>query len=316
MASEVDTLNRGVVSLVHCCQRVAAKHADAISSLGDMSYDLVKPILEGCSAETLLRLEKASPHLQQDTQEIWRALCFKRFPVPTERYREGESSRPNSWRSHYHALLKEEEQRLEAVGSRIRSQRLEADEGKKGREVKFIDRAPPQKRARWGPQPPKTLFQKTRSEASKIQKNMYTSRMIPPMPKGRDYRPPTTTSVGDLLPKPSSNCTNRVTVNTVIRRQSLSSTATATSAAPPSRSSSQAKPNTAPTTSQQFDSSVSTNNCHKPVGESHAQNKNTVTSSLSTTQSPPHPRPPISVKKDLMSTLFVPKHKAYSQRTK
>ncbi|KAJ8078988.1 hypothetical protein AAF712_013721 [Marasmius tenuissimus] len=318
MASEGDTLNRGVGSLVHLCQRVAVKHVDSITSLGDMNYDLVKPILEGCSAETLLRLEKASPHLQEDTQELWRTLCSKRFPVVTERYREGESSAPKSWRNHYYTLLKEEEQRLDAIGSKIRSQRLEADEGKKGREVKYIDRAPPLKRARWGPQPPKTLFQKTRSEASKIQKTMYTSRMIPPMPKGRDYRSSVSPAVGDLLPKPSPSYTNRVTVNTVIRRQSVSSAASTTSAAaaPVGGPPLQTNPKITSTTSQLTHTSGTTTSCHKPIDESHAHNKTPESPSPASTQFPPHLKPPNPMKKDLMATLFVPKHKAYSQRTK
>lgn len=47
-------------------------------------------------------------------------------------------------------LRKAEAKRLEEVGSRIRSQRREAEERKKEREVKFTDRMPPQKRSRGG----------------------------------------------------------------------------------------------------------------------------------------------------------------------
>lgn len=68
-----------VPTLVQYCQRVAAVHVDgpslrislpsrtdrdipAISSLGeDFRYDLVKPILERCNVDQLLRLEQASP---------------------------------------------------------------------------------------------------------------------------------------------------------------------------------------------------------------------------------------------------------------
>ncbi|KAF9265564.1 hypothetical protein L218DRAFT_146452 [Marasmius fiardii PR-910] len=310
MGTEGDSINRGVASLVQCCQRVAAKHADSISSLGDMSYDLVKPILEGCSAETLLRLEKASPHLQEETQEIWRDLCFKNYPVATERYREGESSCPQSWRNHHFVLVREEKERFEAVGSKIRTQRLEAAENKKGREVKFIERAPPQKRSRWNTvQPPKTLFQKTRSEASKLQRNIYSARMIPPMPKGKDYRP--TTGVGDLLPKPPTSYPSRVTVNTVIRRQPLS-TSTSTTFTPASVQSRSKGLSITPTSPPINSTPAIINDCK--LG--YTQNKNPSPSSNSPSKSPPLPKPPTPVKKDLMATLFVPKHRAYSQRTK
>ncbi|KAG7092654.1 hypothetical protein E1B28_008991 [Marasmius oreades] len=313
MVSGGDSLNRGVLSLVQCCQRVAAKHADSISSLGDMSYDLVKPILEGCSAETLLRLEKASPHFQEETQEIWRNICFRSYSKATERYREGESSSPKCWRNYYFVLVKEEKERLEAVGSKIRTQRLEAAENKKGREVKFIERAPPQKRSRWNTiQPPKTLFQKTRSEASKLQRNIYSARMIPPMPKGRDYRP--TTDAGDLLPKPPTSYTSRVTVN-IVRRQQPLSTAMSTAShlsCPPSAQAKSKELSITPTSPPIIASSVLTNDYR--LG--YTQNKNPPPSSNTHTQSPSLPKQPAPVKKDLMATLFVPKHKAYSQRTK
>lgn len=67
-----------VPTLVQYCQRVAAVHVDgssfphssdlvqqhipAISSLGDeLRYELVRPILQRCTVDQLLRLEQASP---------------------------------------------------------------------------------------------------------------------------------------------------------------------------------------------------------------------------------------------------------------
>lgn len=73
-----------VPTLVQYCQRVAAVHVDgrwfglsalcirtqrhtAISSLGDeLRYDLVKPILERCTVDQLLRLEQASEVCNHD----------------------------------------------------------------------------------------------------------------------------------------------------------------------------------------------------------------------------------------------------------
>lgn len=47
-------------------------------------------------------------------------------------------------------LERAEARRIEEIGSKIRSQRLEAEERKKEREVKFTDRLPPPKRSRTG----------------------------------------------------------------------------------------------------------------------------------------------------------------------
>lgn len=95
-----------------------------------------------------------------------------------------------------------EAKRFEEIGSRIRSQRLEAEERKREKETKFTSDLPPAKRARgctcvdhriftqWlipslcsgnGAAQPKSLFQKTRTEASKVQKSMFGPQMRPPM---------------------------------------------------------------------------------------------------------------------------------------
>jgi elongin-A len=98
MTTDLETSNRRIPTLVTLCQRgeddrlhrktdrlhpltVASTHVDcmcrrsriipgsnsciAITGLGDdLTYPLVKPILERCSAEQLLRLEHASPVCQ------------------------------------------------------------------------------------------------------------------------------------------------------------------------------------------------------------------------------------------------------------
>ncbi|THU82896.1 hypothetical protein K435DRAFT_439714 [Dendrothele bispora CBS 962.96] len=312
MSSDADPSGRRISSLVQYCQRVASNHIDSISSLGELPYSLVKPILERCTAEQLLRLEYNTPHLARDTEEIWRALCFRLYPTSVERYQDDV---PESWRTEYTVLEEEEAQRLEAAANRLRTQRLQAEERKKEREVKFTDRVPPAKRARpWGAPPqPKTLFQKTRSEASKIQKNMYTARMIPPMPKAKDYRitkPPNVafSSTGQ------SSALNRVTVNTVIQRRpsistpSASSPPASTSSPLPSSSSSQLV-STASKSSQPQSQSMS-----PPLPKPGLPNRDETTRVVSPSKSDGLPlKPPSRIKKDPMASLFVPKHRAHSQ---
>ena len=45
-------------------------------------------------------------------------------------------------------LRAKKEKRLEEIGARMKSQRLEAEERKKQKEIKFTNRVPPMKRAR------------------------------------------------------------------------------------------------------------------------------------------------------------------------
>ncbi|KAJ7286112.1 RNA polymerase II transcription factor SIII subunit A-domain-containing protein [Mycena rebaudengoi] len=324
-----------VPTLVSCCQRVAAVHVDAISSLGDeLRYDLVKPVLERCTVDQLLRLESASPYLQKETPEIWKNLCFRTYPLAAERYRLGHLEEPESWKDQYFILVEEEARRVEEIGSRIRNQRLEAEERKKEREVKITDRLPPSKRSSrgWGvPVQPKTLFQKTKSEASRLQKNMYAKPMfIPPMPSGKNYRVlPPADSI--LLPAAQSS---RVTVSTVVHRVSASSSiapsVSSSSKVPAIRSSQKSLPTPPPSSSHSMSRS-------SRVSLSSSSSKSTPSTALATSTSSPTshvdepprkkarpefspasdsrpPKPSTPLKRDPMAALFLPKHRAYSQR--
>ncbi|KAF5381033.1 hypothetical protein D9615_004153 [Tricholomella constricta] len=315
MNPDVDAPVRRIPTLVQLCQRVCASNINYISSLGDdLSYDLVKPILERCNAEQLLRIEQASPHLQASTPAIWRDLCYSMFPLAIERYSMGPENEPRSWKDHYSFLREAEAKRLEEASTKLRNQRLEAEERKKEREVKLTDRVPPPKRQRtgWATNPaPKTLFQKTRSEASKLQKNMYHARMVPPMPQnGKKYSvlPKPASATLDFLP-PSTG-TSRVTVNNVVHRRSVtSSTTLSTSAtsATPSASGSALSPS-----ASQSRSLVTTSKCSPSVVGSLS--KPPLRSDASTPAESRPFKPPAPVKRDPMASLFVPKRRAHSQR--
>lgn len=141
--------------------------------------------------------------------------------------------------------------------------------------------------------PAKTLFQKTRSDASKLQKNIYNARILPPMPTAKNYGQVAVAPQMALQPSSSS----RVTVNTVIKKRPALS----------AQSSSSSSSATSPTTLQ------------KPLMITSSSNSsNPPTSTLMTvSESPPIAKSPTtnkSIKKDPMAALFVPKRKAYSQR--
>ncbi|KAK7037965.1 RNA polymerase II transcription factor SIII subunit A-domain-containing protein [Favolaschia claudopus] len=330
-----------VPTLVQYCQRVAAIHVEAISSFGDeLRYDLVKPILQRCTVDQLLRLEQASPHLQKDTPEIWKELCFRTYPTAAERYHRGEIPEPESWKDQYFNLVEEEARRFEEVGLKIRRQRQEADERKKEQEIKITNQIPQGKR-RWGVSaPPKTLFQKTKSEASKMQKNMYTKPLFPPMPSnGRNFRVlPADKAV--LLPPHSGETSSRVTVNTVVHRVSAFGPVNSKSSSPMKSSPNSAlsvtslapspspvllsprKPNTVsltPSPSKSTSSSLSftgPSSVITTLGQDAAQSPPKKRRLTSPEHSSPgsDPRPSRSLKRDPMASLFLPKHRAYSQR--
>ncbi|KAG6880249.1 hypothetical protein C0992_001817 [Termitomyces sp. T32_za158] len=217
-----------------------------------------------------------------------------------------------SWKDHYYFLKEAEAQRLEEASAKLRTQRLVAEERKREREVKITDRLPPPKRQRttgWGSSSaPKTLFQKTRSDASKLQRNLF-NRIVPPMPlngKTIAVLPKSSAANIDFLP-PSASGTTRVTVNNVVRRlpgtsagSSLSSVSSNTTVL----SSEAEKP--IATLSHHVPSTVGKSPAKPPIsppirGDPFAPSE-------------PRPlKPPGHAKKDPMTSLFVPKRRTHSQ---
>ncbi|KAH8117167.1 hypothetical protein DFH11DRAFT_1541493 [Phellopilus nigrolimitatus] len=227
-----------VTGLVQYCQRVLIAHIDAVSSFGEgVPHRLIRPILQGCNADTLLRLEQETPvslyelgrdisrltfhqHLQEHTAELWKDLCFRNYPVITQQLQD-DYEEPESWRRVLFHLKEKEAVRLEEASSKIRNQRLEADGLKRKRQVKLTDRLPLPKRPRHGcstgPSPPKTLFERTRREATKIQKNMFGTRTLPtPIVNSKGFRAKLSAPSAQL----TTNDTEPVAVTTVTVRTS------------------------------------------------------------------------------------------------
>lgn len=154
---------------------------------------------------------------------------------------------------------------------------------------------------------PRTLIQKTLSEASKIQKAMYQSRMFPPTNGGKIPKPSCT-----LTSSMSANC-DRVSVNTVPKRV-ISGPSNRT--VPPSQASSSSltprrsfSRTTGPGSALASTTIVST----IPKHSGNISPKKLPTASSISANAGPMKQAP-SIKKDPMASLFVPKHRAYSQR--
>ena len=149
------------------------------------------------------------------------------------------------------------------------------------------------------PPQPKTLFQKTRSEVSRIQKNMYQITAMPRMPGGKDYRVLHNTLSAKLHPSLPSPSTNRVTVNTVYFRDTTSSSSSVAT----SPGSSSSSPPTS-VSSRGSVGSVGKPPIEKPVSPKIQK----------VTANPSHESSPSKYgKKDPMAALFMPKHRAHSQ---
>ncbi|KIK44983.1 hypothetical protein CY34DRAFT_572224 [Suillus luteus UH-Slu-Lm8-n1] len=293
MMSDAESQARRLPTLVTYCQRVLSTYTDSISSLGDdaIRYDVIKPVLECCSADTLHRLEQSSPYLENDTSEIWKRLCWKTFPLLAEQYFQEGSEPPESWRQQYFLLQEAEAERLELAGSRLRSQRMEAETRKREREVKITDRLPPPKRAR-GSSQPKTLFQKTKNEATRLRSSMYSARLIPPKRQRTLHSSP---SLKPAAPAASEPTKSMVTVKTVTYKR-------------PSTLPASPQPSGRPPTP-----SVSTPATLKLAASPPARPAKPLPTVQPPSTGEQRPfKPPIN-KKDPMASLFMPKHRTLSQ---
>ncbi|TFK76224.1 hypothetical protein BDN72DRAFT_830764 [Pluteus cervinus] len=308
---------RRIPTLTQLCQRVALAHIDSITNLGsEISFRLVRPILERCNAEQLLLIEEASPHLIEDTLVLWKDLCSQKYPLQVERYLADHKEEPDSWRDQYFVFLEAERERLEQITSRLRMTRAEEQERKKEREVKFTDRLPPPPRkfAAWAPA--KSLFQKTRSEAQK-KRTMFSAPMLPPMPGKNPYhvlsKPPPL-----LPPPPPSSQPSRVTVNTIIQRRPA---VISTQVSKPTHLAPGILKSTPPPISaaKALDALI---RCQPQPSPNRGTEIKTSTKPPDPKEPPPSavviedPRPikPPPKKFKATASLFLPKHRAYSQR--
>ncbi|KAF9813125.1 hypothetical protein IEO21_05736 [Rhodonia placenta] len=308
---DVDQQGTLIPSLVQLCQRLAANHADSIHSIGDgRRYDLLKPILGNCSPETLLRIEQSNPEIEENNNELWERLCFRTYPIAAEQFRSDTVEEPGSWREQFFLLREMETKRFEQLGTRLRTIRQEEAERKKETQIKLTDKLPASKRARtWGAYQPKTLLQKTRSDAARLQKGIYGTRLIPPMHTTKTWRAtssgasikpalhPTTSTASSSSTRPGS----RVTVTSVSIRRPIAKT----------------RPSI---TTVLSDTKLSSSSTESHTVSSPPAVDDTCSSTTLPTQTSPcsdvsaPPKRPSLGRKDPMAALFMPKHRAHSQR--
>ncbi|KAF8921031.1 hypothetical protein CPB85DRAFT_1269019 [Mucidula mucida] len=309
MSVEEDTHQSSVPSLSWFCQRVAGKYVEGIADFGpDLSlrYDLLQPILERCSVDDLSRLEQTVPQIACKTEDLWKALCSKNYPIESELYGASSETTPESWRDHYFVLKEWANKRFEAIGSKMRNQRQAFESQKKEREVKFSNIVPPRERKSthsWGQtRPAQTAMQKIKSTVTKQAKICNT-----PYKGGitaKDYR---NTPVQSFLSEPRSGSTRRAAVSIVnipqARKPGASKSSSSSSSSSPSppprrpiRPILMAPPPSTPAKRKFNDSTAS-----PPIAKQG--------------QDTPSPVRPIKrQKKDPMAALFLPKDRAYSQR--
>ncbi|KAI2803859.1 hypothetical protein BLOT_007996 [Blomia tropicalis] len=110
-----------VYSLQDICIRKLMHHVDQIYEVGDLPFYLLKPVLLKCSVLQLRRIETYNPHLQEDSDDLWRAFCEHEF-----RGRHISETKYKTWRRFYQYLVDEREIKLKKITAGISSKARQA----------------------------------------------------------------------------------------------------------------------------------------------------------------------------------------------
>ena len=125
--------NPAIPTLRALALRLCVINSNNFVSLGDLPCVLVKPILQACSATHLAQLENESPHLREDTQDLWQRHVAEKFRISYSK-RDDED-----WRGLYERLKFEESERLREATARLRAKNGKLKEEKMAKQIVVID---------------------------------------------------------------------------------------------------------------------------------------------------------------------------------
>ncbi|KAL4399460.1 elongin complex protein [Malassezia pachydermatis] len=133
------------------CRRVIFRHIHALYDVGEMPYRLAKPFLQQCRPDQLRAIEAASPHLLEDTEELWHRACVRDFSDVRKAEEEGTLSTPTSWRDMYAMKQQQVDEARAQARERIKGRYAEHSAQKDAKRVLVANVPMPTKRRRMIP---------------------------------------------------------------------------------------------------------------------------------------------------------------------
>lgn len=101
-------------------QRACIRNVAGLQDVGEISYDLVRPILKKIdNPQQLKEIGTASPHIADHDAELWKAFIARDIPNWQDKIMEPKN--PRSWWKIYRKLLKEEQRAKEAQEEQLRA---------------------------------------------------------------------------------------------------------------------------------------------------------------------------------------------------
>ena len=132
-------------TLVSMAQRACIRNVDSLVDVGDVSYDLLRPILKRISnPDQLHQIELASPHIADSDAELWRAFIAR--DIPSWEEKKLEPTNPRSWWKVYRKLMRDEEKAKEAVEEQLLAQMSGIQKKREENHITFVNKVIPQQR--------------------------------------------------------------------------------------------------------------------------------------------------------------------------
>jgi len=106
-----------VPSLYDQCIMVLQDNVDAIDEVGDLTYDILEPVLQRASAPTLMHIEDLNPGLMvgdTNTSSLWEKHCKNEFRGKSREEME-------SWREMYERCKQEREIKLDQLKGKVKN---------------------------------------------------------------------------------------------------------------------------------------------------------------------------------------------------
>ncbi len=117
-----------MMSLKNLCYEVLTERIDKLVDIKPKDYCLVKPILQKLNSTQLKQIEKLSPKLMPETDDLWLELCrnefnFKGSQSDHNYYDKSLSikSSAETWRQYYWRLISDRKRKLDEITINIRA---------------------------------------------------------------------------------------------------------------------------------------------------------------------------------------------------
>ncbi|KAL1310921.1 hypothetical protein AAFC00_001146 [Neodothiora populina] len=122
-----------VPSLIEMCQRAAIRDAIDIRDVGELPYRLVRPMLRKITNPgQLAEIEEASPHIAEDSGEIWRTFIKRDIPDGDRKMQANAPANPADWGKVYRKLKRADQRQQDAAEEQLKA----ALSGKKSEKAK------------------------------------------------------------------------------------------------------------------------------------------------------------------------------------